>query len=172
MKLQNIDKVTYRQTLNKLIACVVVSLLIIALGVSSVLIHFMGKENESNFILNLIGVCVAALIVGTVLYRIRLQDFMSEVFYVWCLKQEINVIYRHSAKLKPALERNDLNALIISYYNFKASIQLYELDDNDLTLSTIKKDLRALEEKIQALGLEISTNDYHRDLLKQLTKSK
>lgn len=169
MKLHNIDKVTYRKTLNKLIACVVVTLLLIALGVSSVLIYFFGKEGESNFILNLIGVCVSAAIVGIALYRIRLKHFMAEVFYVWRLKQEINIIYRHSAKLKPALEQNKLNALIISYFNFKASIQLYELDDNDLTLSDIKKDLLALEIKIQELGLEITTDDYHRGLLKQLT---
>lgn len=169
MIIQHIDKTTYRKNLNKVIACTVVALLIIALGVSSLLIHFVGKEGESNFILNLIGVCISAGIVGTVLYRIRLAPFMSEVFYVWRLKQEINVIYRHSAKLKPALERNNRNALIVAYYNFKASIQLYELDDNDLTLSSIREDLLALEEKIQDLGIEISTDDYYRGLLKQLS---
>ena len=168
MILQKIDKTTYRKNLNKVIVCTVVALLIIALGVSSLLIHFVGEGGESNFVLNLIGVCVSACIVGAVLYRIRLSPFMSEVFYAWRLKQEINAIYRHSAKLKPALEGNNRNALIVAYYNFKASIQLYELDDNDLTLSSIKTDLLALEVKIQDLGLEISTADYHRGLLKQL----
>jgi hypothetical protein len=169
MILQNIDKTTYRKNLNKVIACTVVALLVIALGLSSLLIHLIGKDDEPNFILNLIGVCVSAGVVGTVLYRIRLSPFMSEVVYVWHLKQEINAIYRQSAKLKPALERNNRNALIVAYYNFKASIQLYELDDNDLTLSSIREDLLALEEKIQELGMEISTDDYHRGLLKQLS---
>tara|TARA_R110002167_G_scaffold305989_5_gene510367 strand:+ start:623 stop:1132 length:510 start_codon:yes stop_codon:yes gene_type:complete len=169
MILQNIEKATYRKNLNKVLACSIVALLVIALGVSSLLIHFIGKEGESNFVLNLIGVCVSAGIVGAVLYRIRLSPFMAEVFYVWRLKQEINAIYRHSAKLKPALESNNRNALTIAYYNFKASIQLYELDDNDLTLSSIREDLLALETKIQDLDLVISTDDYHRGLLKQLT---
>ena len=93
---------------------------------------------------------------------------MSEVLYVWRLKQELNAIYRQSAKLKPALERNNLNALIITHYNLKASIQLYELDDNDLTLSSLRAELIDLEAKIQTLGVDVSTSDYHRGLLRQL----
>lgn len=169
MTLRSIDKVTYRKNLNMVIAGVIAALLIIALGVSSLLIHFIGNEHSSNFILNLVGVCVAASVVGTVLYRVRLSPFMSEVLYVWRLKQELNAIYRHSEKLRLALELNSHTALIVTYFNLKGSIQLYELDDNDLTLSDLRIELLALDAKIKALGLAISTADYHRGLLKQLT---
>jgi len=169
MILQKIDKVTYRKRLNKVIACVITALLVISLGISTLLIHFIGMQDSSNFTLNLIGVCIAVSLVGTVLYRIRVLSFMTEVLYVWRLKQELNAIYRQSAKLKPAAELNNYNALIVTYYSLKASIQLYELDDNDLTLTSLRADLIALEAKMQTLGMVVSTADYHRDLLKQLT---
>ena len=169
MILQKIDKETYRKCLNKVIACVITGLLIIALGVSTLLIHFIGQQDGSNFTLNLVGLGIAASIVGAVLYRIRVLPFMSEVLYVWRLKQELNAIYRHSAKLKFAVELNNYNALIVTYYNLKGSIQLYELDDNDLTLTNLRKDLLEFEAKMQVLGLVVSTADYHRGLLKELT---
>tara|TARA_R110002074_G_C12551810_1_gene666666 strand:- start:5561 stop:6082 length:522 start_codon:yes stop_codon:yes gene_type:complete len=168
MILQSIDKVTYRKNLNKVIACSIIALFTLALGVSTLLIYVVGEQEGSNFILNLVGVCVAAGIVGGVLYRIRDLPFMSEVLYVWRLKQELNAIYRQSAKLKPALERDNYNALVVTFYHLKGSIQLYELDDNDLTLSSLRAELIALETKMQVLGIELNTDDYHRGLLKQL----
>ena len=168
MILQKIDKVTYRKHLNKVIAAVIASILLIALGLSTLLIRLIGNEDGSNSMLNLVGVVIAAGIIGAVLYRIRLHPFMTEVVYVWRLKKELNAIYRQSAKLKPAVEQNNGNALIITYFNLKGSIQLYELDDNDLTLIDLKKDLLELEEKIQTLGMTVTANDYHRGLLKQL----
>ncbi|MFT6903853.1 MAG: hypothetical protein ACJAS1_000498 [Oleiphilaceae bacterium] len=171
MILQSIDKVTYRKNLNKVITCVIAALFIIALGVSSLLIHFIGEQDSSNFTLNLVGVCFAASIVGVVLYRIRVLPFMSEVLYVWCLKQELNAIYRRSAKLNPALELNNYNALIVRYYYLKGSIQLYELDDNDLTLDSLREELLEFDEKIQVLDVVVSTDDYRRDLLKQLSET-
>tara|TARA_R110001592_G_scaffold175466_5_gene414702 strand:+ start:22309 stop:22821 length:513 start_codon:yes stop_codon:yes gene_type:complete len=168
MILQDIDKVTYRKHLNIVIACTIAALFILALGSSALLIHFMGKQNDSNFILNLVGVGFAAIIVGAVLYRIRVLPFMSEVLYVWRLKQELNAIYRQSAKLKAALELNNYHAFLIAYFNLTGSIQLYELDDNDLTLNSLRQDLLDLEAKTKALGVNLSTDDYHRGLLKQL----
>lgn len=171
MILQNIDKARYRKNLNRLIASVIITMLVLALGSSSLLIHFVGEQNVSNFMLNLAGVIFAAIIVGVVLYRIRVLPFMSEVVYVWHLKQELNFIYRHSAALKSALERNSHNALIVMYFNLKGSIQLYELDDNDLTLDTLRQDLLDFEAKIQALDVAVNPDDYHRNLVKQLNET-
>lgn len=168
MVLQDIDKARYRKHLNIVIATCIISLLVISLGSSSLMIYFMGEQSGSNFVLNFVGVVLAAVSVGLVLYRIRTSPFMLEVVYVWRLKQELNVIYRHSAKLKQALEQNSHNALIVKLFNLKGSIQLYELDDNTLTLESLHGELLALETKLRALELDISTDEYHRDLLTQL----
>ena len=147
----------------------ITALLVISLGVSTLLIDIIGMQDGSNFTLNLVGVCIAVCLVVAVLYRIRDLPFMTEVVYVWRLKHELNVIYRQSAKLKPAAELNNYNALIVTHYSLKASIQLYELDDNDLTLTSLRADLMALESKMHTLGIVVSTAEYHRDLLNQLT---
>ena len=169
MILQNIDKATYRKHLNIVIASTIIASLVIALGTSTILIQLVGNESGSNFVLNLIGVVLAGVTIVSVLYRIRTTPFMFEVVYVWRLKQELNAIYRQSSKIKPALESNNINALIITYYNLNGSIQLYELDDNDLTLESLRNDLSELEAKLESLELNVKTEDYHRDLLKQLS---
>jgi hypothetical protein len=99
---------------------------------------------------------------------LRSEPFMSEVWYVWRLKQELNAIYRQSKALNKALEQNNNTAFVIKYYHVKASIQVYELDDNTLTISQLKSELQALEEQLHSLGIAVSSADYHRDLLKQL----
>lgn len=171
MILQNIDKATYRKNLNILIAVTIVALLVIAIGSSTVLIHLIGEPGGSNFVLNVVGVCCAVAVVASVFYRIRTESYMREIWYVWRLKQELNAIYRHSKVLKQALENNQPQALIVAYYNLNASIQVYELDDNTLTINELKKELSVVEEKIQSLGMEVTTEDYHRDLLKELKGS-
>lgn len=168
MKLQTIDKNTYRRRLNIFIGVTIVLMLLIALSSSSFLIHLIGDPDGSNFALNLAGVILAVAVVSYVIYRIRFQAFMAEILYVWRLKQELNAIYRQSAKLKDAVDNKNKNGLIITYFNFKASIQLYELDNNDLTLNDLKNDLESFEEKIQNLNMDVSANDYHRGLLKFL----
>jgi hypothetical protein len=169
MILQKINKSTYRKHLNRVIFAIIGSMLLITLGVSTLLIYLIGNPGGSNFMLNLAGVLVAVSIVGTVLYGVRLRPFMTEVLYVWRLKQELNAIYRQSAKLQSAVKINDPNALIITYFSLKGSIQLYELDDNDLTLTDLRKDLFELESKLQTLGRVVSSDDYHRGRLKQLS---
>lgn len=168
MILQNIDKATYRKHLNWVIGVTIVALFAITLGVSTTLIHLIGDPGGSNFVLNLAGVICAAAVVGSTLYRVRSKPFMAEVWYVWRLKQELNAIYRQSKALNNALEQNDNSAFIIKYYHLKASIQVYELDDNTLTISQLKADLHELEDRIQSLGLRVSIADYHRDLLTTL----
>ncbi|MFD2231209.1 DUF3087 domain-containing protein [Alkalimarinus sediminis] len=168
MQLQPIDKALYRKRLNRVIAAVIVTLMALALGCSTLLIILFGELGGSNFMLNLIGVVMAASLVGLILRRVSAHPYMREVMYVWRLKQELNRIYRNTAKIKAAAETNNLNALIITNFNLKASIQLYELDDNDLTLGELKQEVEAFDAKVDALGLTISTDDYDPVLLSQL----
>ena len=168
MKLKKIDKAIYRQRLNRVIAATIVGLASLSLGVSTLLIEVIGGPSGSNLMLNIIGVAVGAAVVGVVLRHYRNHPYMEEVVYVWRLKQELNRIYRCSAKLNPAVESNDINALIIMNFNLKASKQLYELDDNDLTMDELNGKIKNLDDKLVKLGLSISTDDYKKALLDQL----
>ena len=168
MKLKSIDKPTYRKHLNRTIVAIIIILFTSSLGSSTLLIQLYGDPSGSNFVLNVIGVVIGAGIIGFLFYRYNGHPYLHEVMYVWRMKQELNRIYRKTAKLTLALEENNPDALVIKNFSLKGSEQLYELDDNDLTLSDLRIEIKALDRKIDALGLNISTDDYHTGLLSRL----
>lgn len=168
MKLREVDKAIYRDHLRKVTAGVVVTLLSSAVGISTVLIALFGVEGESHLILNATGVAIGAGLCGVILYAFRQHPYMDEVWYVWLLKQELNRIYRQSAKLKRALKQEQSTALVVHYFHLQGSKQLYELDDNTLTMEELTRQIAEVEQTIARLGLTISTEDYDPELLNQL----
>ncbi len=96
---------------------------------------------------------------------------MLEVDYVRALKREMNKIYRSSKKLQQALEAEDERAIIINYFNLQASKQVYELDNNTLTIDELNEKIRLLDAQIESLGLSISADDYRPELLDQIKAS-
>ncbi|OUS35205.1 hypothetical protein A9R00_12145 [Oleispira antarctica] len=170
MQLHTIDKALYRKRLNILIAISIAVLLLTSLGVSNILIDFFGSEVDGdNFWWNLIGVASGLAVISALFKAMVGKPFMAEVNYVRGLKREMNRIYRSSKKLQTALEANDKNAIIISYFNLQASKQVYQLDNNTLTMDELNTKIELLDDKIEQLGLVISVEDYHSDLLKQLS---
>ena len=172
MKLQTIDKAIYRKRLNILLGASVAVLLITSLSVSNILIALFGSGIEGdNFWWNLGGVVVGAIVVAGLFKIISVKPYMAEINYVRGLKREMNRIYRSSKKLLAALEVDDKNAMIISYFNLQASRQVYQLDNNTLTMDELNEKIRVLDEKISELGFSISVEDYQPELVKQLGKS-
>jgi len=171
MKLQTIDKALYRKRLNiALVTCVAV-LLITSLSVSNILITLFGSGSEGdNFWWNVMGVAAGATVIAGLFKLVATKPFMAEINYVRSLKKELNRIYRSSKKLQIALEANDKNAIIISYFNLQASKQVYQLDNNTLTMDELNEKIRMLDETIESLGLNISVEDYNPNLLNQLGK--
>ena len=171
MKLQTIDKAVYRKRLNiALVSCVAI-LLITSLSVSNILIALLGSDVEGeNFWWNVWGVIAGAGVIVGLFKLVAAKPFMAEINYVRSLKKEMNRIYRSSKKLQLALEANDQNAITISYFNLRASKQVYQLDNNTLTMDELNEKIRVLDETIKSLGLNISVEDYNPNLLNQLGK--
>ena len=92
---------------------------------------------------------------------------MAEVNYVRSLKAEMNRIYRNSKKINATLEENNQTAIIITYFNLQASKQVYQLDNNTLTMDELNEKIRVLDAQIESLGLVVSTDDYRPELVKQ-----
>ncbi len=173
MKLIDIDKATYRKHANIVIGCFIVSLVVLSLSVSYGLIAFFGEvpaegEPTGNFRFNLIGVVVAALICASILYKLRHHPFLSEVYYVWRIKQLNNRIYRKLKKVKAAAETNDKNALACLMFYYAALKQVYLLDDNTLTMSPLERDIIQLNQKAGFLELELTVDDFSPEWLKNL----
>jgi len=167
MQLRQIDKNRYRKHYKIVFAAIVIALIVISLVSSTLLINWFSSADESHFILNLVGVVVAALVVSYAVYNFRDHPFMNEVVYVWNLKQQLNKIYRKQHKIEPLIEDNNVDAMVIMNYMYQGSKQLYELDDNTITMTDLAIKARHLNTKLDENSLKLTTDDYHPDMLDQ-----
>ncbi|WOH38284.1 DUF3087 family protein [Thalassotalea fonticola] len=171
MQLKDIDKKRYRQHLNKIIVAFIVLFLILALVFGQTFIALFASEsaNSDNFWFNFSGVILALVTSLSIINKYKTHSFMTEVLYVWQLKQQINFIYRKLKTVKTqAFTDNDINALIILSFYYKACRQLYLLDDNTITLSSLTREENTLLEFIQAHHLTINSDDYSPQLIKNV----
>lgn len=166
MQLENINKQRYRKHFNIVIVAEIIALASLSLAISQSAIYLFTDREGTHFWLNVAGVAIALLLIGSVLNRYKSHDFMTEVYYVWRLKQQINYIHRKTQKINQAVEQDDVNAILIMAFYYKACRQLYELDDNTITLSSLTQKSNELERKIESLSLSIDINDYQQDMLK------
>ncbi len=167
MKLREIDKSRYRKHSRLLFFAIVGALVVIALGSSTLLIHWLGTPGETHFSLNLTGVVLAVIVVTYAVYQFRGHPFMVEVVYVWNLKKQLNAIYRKQRKIEPLIEDNNVDAMVIMNYMYQGSKQLYELDDNTITMDELLIKASHLRDKTEENRLEIVTDDYTPDLLER-----
>ena len=167
MKLENIDKVTFKKRLNRFQAGLVIALLVLGLGLSQVFIA-LWSDGGANTLLNLAAVACAALIIAAVVNALKDQPWLHEIMYVRSLKQELNRIYRASRKLEEALKQDNHAAVIVRYFQLHASKHLYELEDNTLTMEEQVGMIAVLDEQIARLGMTVSIEDYRPQLLDQL----
>jgi hypothetical protein len=167
MHLEDIEKSRYRKRFRIVFVAIVVVLAIVALGTSTLLIAIFGTPGESHFWLNLAGVVVGGGVVALALIKLREHPYLREVVYVWDLKQQLNQVYRKQAKIEPLVEQNDPDAIAIMYFFYRGSQQLYELDDNTITMDTITLKIRALERRIEELGLDITTDSFSKAMLER-----
>lgn len=167
MKLRPIDKKRYRKHYKIVFAAIAIELVIVSLISSTLLISWLGSPDESHFILNLAGVVVAGLLVLFVLYHFKGHPFMDELVYVWNLKKQLNSIYRKQHKIEPLIEDNNLDAMVIMNYMYEGSKQLYELDDNTITLGDLAIKAKYLNTKLEEKEIKLKTDDYYSGLLDQ-----
>lgn len=188
MILKDIEKAIYRKRLNIVIVSFIASLLVLSLAYGQGLIALFADNAsmpvavepavtvanetttntaapESNFKLNFLGVLMALLTCVIALHRLKTSEFFTEVYYVWQVKQQQNYIYRKLKKIKAAAKNDDVNALIILNFYYASLKQIYVLDDNTLTMSTLNKDITELDAQIQSKQLTISTEQYQQTML-------
>lgn len=167
MQLREVNKAEYKRHLNLLQGGTVAALFVLSLGLAEIY-RAVWSGGESSTLLNGAGVVSAALILALVFSQIKDKPWMSDIRYTWRLKQELNRIYRSSRKLEEALNKNDPNALIIQNFHLRGSRHLYQIEDNTLTVPELNEKIAELEARIAALGLQISTDDYYPERLKDL----
>ena len=165
MQLIEIDKTRYRKHLRIVFAAIAAALAVIAIGSSTLINHFFSTPDVDHFWHNLAGVVIAAVVVALTLNKLRGHPYMFEVVYVWDLKQQLNRIQRKLKRIETGIENNDHDAMIIMNYMYKGSKQLYQLDDNTITMGTLNSKINALDSKMKEAGIITSTQTYDPALL-------
>ncbi len=161
MQLREIDKTRYRRHLKVVFVGMAMALMIITVGASTMFISLFSRPEVSHFLHNLAGVATAAAIIIFVLNKYRQHPYMVEVVYVWDLKQQLNRIHRKLRKIEAAVENNENDAMIIMNFMYRGSKQLYELDDNTITMGALISKIRVLDQRLEAAGLSLSTDSYN-----------
>lgn len=167
MKLIEINKTRYRRHLKLVMAGCIVGLAVGSLGLSQLLIAFFPDASGSHFHWNLLGVVISGVTIACLLNYYRQHDFMTEVVYVWELKQSLNKINRKIARLETAAREGSVNALIAMHYSYAASRLLWQLDDNTLLMDELalkQAELNSLAEKV---NITLDANDYDESMLTQ-----
>ncbi|MFT7413083.1 MAG: hypothetical protein ACI9J4_001451 [Paraglaciecola sp.] len=166
MQLIDINKTRYRRHLNIVIALCAGGLAIGSLGISQTLIALFPDESGSHFHWNLLGVVIASVAMAWLLNKYRTHDFMTEVVYVWELKQTLNKINRRMLKLKTAGRDGNKNALLAIHYSYAGSRLLWQLDDNIIVMDELATQQTELDSIIAQYNLTLNIDDYDERILK------
>jgi|TARA_B110000091_G_C13719558_1_gene434160 hypothetical protein len=167
MQLIEINKARYQRHLNLVIVGCICGLVMGSLGISQTLIGLFPDESGSHFNWNLLGVVIASVTIAWLLNKYRTHDFLSEVVYVWDLKQSLNKINRRMPKLKAASLQGNLDALLAIHYSYAGSRLLWQLDDNTIVMEELAIQQAELDRIALEYHLTLNLNDYDESILKQ-----
>ncbi len=167
MQLKDIDKARYRRHLNLVIAACIAALAAGSLGIARIFIVLFPSDSGSHFHWNLLGVALSCFFIAMVLRRIRDHDFMYEVVYVWELKQALNRITRRMAKIKKAAAEGNTDAMLALQFSYAGSRQLWQLDDNTITMEELGVWQAELDALARKYSLSLNVENYDPACLKQ-----
>jgi hypothetical protein len=167
MQLIKIDKARYRRHLNRVIFGCIAALAIGSLAISQTLIALFPDPSGSHFHWNLLGVVISTATVGWLLNKYRTHPFMTEVVYVWQLKQALNSITRKMAKLKTAGQQGNVDALLALQYSYAGSRLLWHLDDNSIVMEELALAQLELDSLAAKYNLTLDVDEYDEQILKQ-----
>ncbi|MBY7728722.1 DUF3087 family protein [Vibrio splendidus] len=174
MKLQKINKEEYRKKMNLLLVSLVGSLALFAIVFGSILIELFGSagsvtgEATGNFHLNVLGVILSVALNAFIASRLKGHDYFKEALYVWNLKQMHNQIYRKLKRIQPKAEQGDREALTILYFYYTTQKQVYDLDNNTLTIKTVQQSLDNIVELSEKWSIELDIEAFSKDLVAKL----
>ncbi len=171
MKLQKINKEEYRKKMNLVLVSLVGSLAVFAIVFGTILIDLFGSgqstagESTGNFHLNVLGVILSVALNAFIASRVKGHDYFKEALYVWNLKQIHNQIYRKLKRIQPKAEQGDRDALTILYFYYTTQKQVYDLDNNTLTIKTVQQSLDNIVELSDKWSIELDIEAFSKDLV-------
>lgn len=166
-----IDKARYRRHLNIVIVVAIISLIVGSLGIAQALIALYPDPSGSHFHWNLTGVIITSLLIGFVLNKYRSHEFMTEVTYVWNLKQALNKINRNMLKISPAADKGNYHAMLALQYSYAGSRLLWQLDDNTIIMEELSLAQAKLDGLATQYRMTLNVDDYSEQILTLIPKA-
>ncbi|CAM4310572.1 DUF3087 domain-containing protein [Vibrio vulnificus] len=151
--MRQINQEEYRKKGNMVIVAFLLAFACSAIAFSTLLIALFGNteivegESTGNFVWNLVGVVIALVSTLSILNQIKTHRYFDELLYVWKLKQTHLKIYRKVNILKHAAhnEHNERAMTILKFY-YQTQQQVYELDNNTLTIKSVLNELERIRQ--------------------------
>ncbi|MBO1518653.1 DUF3087 domain-containing protein [Oceanisphaera pacifica] len=168
MKLIAVDKERYRKHFNRLLFGCAVCLAVCSLVISYTLIALFPDPSGSHFHWNAIGVLISAALVGGALYHYRHHEYLTEVYYVWRLKQSLNKITRKMRKVEAAAKQGNPDAMLILQYSYSGSRLLWKLDDNTLIMDELAVKQTELNNLAEKYNITLDVDNYDEQLLAKI----
>lgn len=168
MQLQEVDKPRYRKHLNIIIVAAIIGLSVLSLSISQTLIALFPSEDGTHFHWNLFGVICGSLLIGAGIRKYKDHSFMIEVVYVWNLKQALNQITRKLQKVKDAVAQGDVSAMHALHFYYSGNRQLWQLDDNMITMDELAIWQAELDVQAQKYNVTLDLALYDPLILKSL----
>jgi len=160
MKLLKINANRYRQRLNKIIFTSIATLTIGSLSISQLLILLMPSAQGSHFHWNLLGFVSTVVTLAILLSKLKKHPYFYEVSYVWDLKQTLNKINRRIITIEKASQTGDTIAMQILHFSYTGSRQLWELDNNTLTINHLTHLENKLQNLVEKYNVILDINQY------------
>lgn len=166
MQFKSVNKPLYRQRYKTVSCLLVATLIVLAPSLSSLLVAIWGESNSgNNFWLNLGGVSLAAVLVAGLLLHFKGHAYLTELSYVWDLKQTLNKINRKLRIVRKAAEQGDATALLILSYYYEGCEQLWTLDDNTLIMPELNEWKIELKNWLHQFNVSVNAADFRPELL-------
>lgn len=171
MSFRKIDKIEYKQHLNRSQLFAALALLVLSLITSEVIRTLFADPNSSDhFWLNAASVALSVLILVVVFMRVRHHEYFQDIMYIWNLKQRINRIYGNNRHIEQGIQQDCPAAIECQHYYLVTSIYIYQLEDNTLTLSELSRELDQLRLQMQRLDLTFDVQRFDIATLERIAK--
>lgn len=169
MQLRFVDKKQYRSRLKNTTFFAIIILFAGSLSLSALLIELMnGNQNsQSNFSFNMAGVIITVLLMAIATLKFKEKPYFNDMYYVWCVKFELSHINSKIKAIEKSAKNGNAIALNILAYYYQATQQVWQLDDNTLTMNELIVKENKFKEWMSLAEHSADVSLYQRQSLKQ-----
>jgi len=149
------DPVIYRQQTRKSTLVVIGLFMLLAMGLSTLLVLVLGQPEVSNFRWNLTGVLLGlSLTVLIVRYALWPRPFMRPAAYGWGLKRSLMRITNVMHQVKDGVAQEQPEALKLLRFYHLGLLEMHCLDGNTSALEDLVAERQQLLGTLQQHGID------------------